>query len=318
MIKSLRRILRKVRAADREDVNSSLRAYLRSLGPDPIYYKTNSGNGGDALIAHATYELFDQEGIEPRIWVEGDDASGKVVLYGGGGNLVEYYSRASSFIAQHHDRAERLIILPHTVSDHATLLGALGPNVVIFCRERHSYDYVRVAAPRADVRLAHDLALDLEPDEILRKRPAVEGAAPRYLEELTKFSAAWLERRKRERITRVLHPFAPRILHAFREDVEQTDVVRPADNIDLSASVPVEFGFLDRSLARLSSFVFFDCIRRYGVVRTNRLHIAIAAALLGKRVHLYDNSYWKNYAVYKHSLAERFPKLIYEGVPQDG
>jgi exopolysaccharide biosynthesis predicted pyruvyltransferase EpsI len=43
-------------------------------------------------------------------------------------------------------------------------------------------------------------------------------------------------------------------------------------------------------------------IGRADVIVTNRLHIGVAGALLGKRVRLYDNSYGKIRDVYQASL----------------
>ena len=46
----------------------------------------------------------------------------------------------------------------------------------------------------------------------------------------------------------------------------------------------------------------------FDVVRSDRLHVAIAGALLGKEVELYPNSTFKNRAVYDFSL-ERFTNV---------
>lgn len=46
-----------------------------------------------------------------------------------------------------------------------------------------------------------------------------------------------------------------------------------------------------------------------GAVETDRLHVAIAASLLGKRVRIQNNSYGKNRAVYEFRLRDRFPNL---------
>ena len=45
-----------------------------------------------------------------------------------------------------------------------------------------------------------------------------------------------------------------------------------------------------------------DVIGQAEVIFTNRLHVGIAGALLGKRVRLYDNSYGKIRDVYHSSL----------------
>lgn len=47
-------------------------------------------------------------------------------------------------------------------------------------------------------------------------------------------------------------------------------------------------------------------------MRTDRLHVAIAGALLGKSVELHANSYFKNRAVYQFSLRS-FPSVRFVG-----
>jgi exopolysaccharide biosynthesis predicted pyruvyltransferase EpsI len=47
-------------------------------------------------------------------------------------------------------------------------------------------------------------------------------------------------------------------------------------------------------------------------VATDRLHVGIGAALLGKTCRLHDNSYGKNRAVYDHSIRNHFPAVVFE------
>ncbi len=58
---------------------------------------------------------------------------------------------------------------------------------------------------------------------------------------------------------------------------------------------------------------FLAIADRYDEIRTDRLHVAIAGALLGKRVLLHDNSYGKNRAVWEHSVAGRFATVEWCG-----
>ena len=75
--------------SDREWLD--LRSYLRALGPEVVHFHPNPGNGGDALIALATLQLFDECGVRYRIWRDGDETAGETIVYGGGGNLVPPY-----------------------------------------------------------------------------------------------------------------------------------------------------------------------------------------------------------------------------------
>ncbi|MFC1694671.1 hypothetical protein ACFL1C_00880 [Pseudomonadota bacterium] len=56
---------------------------------------------------------------------------------------------------------------------------------------------------------------------------------------------------------------------------------------------------------------FFSAINGFSVVHTDRLHIAIAACLLEKEVHLYAGSYFKNRAVYMSSMKDHFDNVYF-------
>lgn len=81
-------------------------------------------------------------------------------------------------------------------------------------------------------------------------------------------------------------------LYAFRQDCESIQKTKPKGNIDISYD-----GFCRKPLE-----VFLGYIAKHSVIYTDRLHVAIAATLLDKKVFLYPNSYWKNLAVYEYSL----------------
>ncbi len=44
----------------------------------------------------------------------------------------------------------------------------------------------------------------------------------------------------------------------------------------------------------------FKYLSKYEVINTNRLHIAIVGSMLNKKVNFYNNSYYKNRAVYEY------------------
>jgi len=95
----------------------------------------------------------------------------------------------------------------------------------------------------------------------------------------------------------------------FRLDVERSGrIPLPRGNFDLSGA-----GFNDSSV-----FKFFDHLSQYAVIHTDRLHVAIASCLLGKEVHLYPNSYFKNRAIYRSSLAGFFNQVhFHDSAPRD-
>ena len=58
----------------------------------------------------------------------------------------------------------------------------------------------------------------------------------------------------------------------------------------------------DSGVVRILSKLFMQAIDSVEVVVTDRLHVGLVAALLGKRVFLFDNSYGKVSGIFEQSL----------------
>jgi exopolysaccharide biosynthesis predicted pyruvyltransferase EpsI len=259
-----------------------------------IHWCPNPGNAGDSLIAVATENLFRQKRINFRIIgdPESFDSKGKFVCYGGGGNLISRYKRGKQFVQKHHESAARLVILPHTVDNNEDLLGKFSSRVTIICRELVSYAHCRAAARDADVLAADDIALSLHPPYVSRRQLFLSAlAAPRAYRMYRRGFRDCVKKGQGETV-----------LVAWRGDSEQHPSRKEPSQTDLSNifSPKAKRHSLDRF--RLSAYFFLQSISRFSLVRTDRLHVAIGAALLGKKVELYSNSYFKNRAVYEFSL----------------
>ena len=86
----------------------------------------------------------------------------------------------------------------------------------------------------------------------------------------------------------------------FRTDKEKNKSSNIPDfNIDLSL-----LGTHDKGIAP-----FFEILSNFQLVKTDRLHVCIAAALMGRQVHLYPGSYFKSRAIYESSLKGNFPNV---------
>jgi hypothetical protein len=292
--------------------------------PHPILFIPNPGNAGDALIAHATRQLFDRLELDYE-WVNDYrrlDPRGRVVIYGGGGNLVPLYAEASEALRWADGRARRLILLPHTVSGHEELLAGLGPATDLICREPVSHDHVRGAVRAASCHLADDLALSIDAGATLASPPAPLRVLPLYRRRLmyrmllspsragSVASPRKLRRSDqmfRARLVRLAQGEAPGVLHAFRTDAEQTGIPIPAENLDLSRLF--FYGTRNANVCHTTALHLLRFLDTFDEVRTNRLHLAIGAAVLGKRVEFQSNSYFKNQAVYEFSMRDRFPEI---------
>lgn len=92
----------------------------------------------------------------------------------------------------------------------------------------------------------------------------------------------------------------PYPLIAFRRDKERNaSSVSPDRNVDLSILGDASTDF--RDLLRI--------VDRFPVVYTDRLHICIAAAMLGRKTFLLDGNYGKNHGVFEASIAENFEQV---------
>lgn len=284
-----------------------LESYIAALTDEGlVYFYPNRGNAGDSVIACATYRLFDRLGVAYTTiedW-RNFSSSDKLIVYGGGGNLVDAYKDARQFIELHHRHAKRLVVFPHSVHGHEDLLRDLGGNVEILCREAVSFEYLRSEAPHVKSRLFYDLAFTLSVDSILHDRLDIPSGSLR--------KRWWRDVRKDWR-WRLQTPeqFRRGVLNAFRTDNEKQIERVPMSNFDVSKKFAFDsFGVLAVNYVTKR---FFQFINRFSLVRTDRLHVCIAAALLGKEVEFYANRYHKCEAVWEHSFKSRFDNVIWKG-----
>lgn len=84
-------------------------------------------------------------------------------------------------------------------------------------------------------------------------------------------------------------------LYAFRSDAESCEPP-PSGNFDVSAIT-----------GEWMTDLFLDVVSAFAVVHTDRAHVAIAAAMLGRETHVYPNAYHKLRGIYEFSLA-RYPR----------
>jgi exopolysaccharide biosynthesis predicted pyruvyltransferase EpsI len=278
----------------------TIHEYLQQYKGQTIYYKPNPGNGGDALIALGAYQLFKKLDIEYKIITEDHDLNNKIVFYGGGGNFISHYNDVANFINKYHKAVRKLVLLPHTVEGHAELLVTLGKNVDIICREQQSYDFLSQFTNIGSVQLMDDLAFSLDIPVIMN------SVYPKSLlfKYLLKIYGKKIFRKK---------TFDFFVLNAYRTDVERTSINIPADNIDVSNVYRFDFSMKNEDLVLQNVTIIFNFLDKFKVINTNRLHIGIAGALLGKEVNFYPNAYWKNQAVYEQSIKGKFPNLNWKG-----
>jgi len=290
---------------------------LETLPKDEvIYYRSNPGNAGDALIASGAFLLFEKAGLNIQlINPDNFDSENKIVIYAGGGNLVGIYPEARDFIKKHHSKARQFILLPHTVANNDELLGELGPNVILYARELVTHKYLLEKAKNAKVYLDNDLAFYLDANKIIA-RPKISLLACLLLKVFYKLS------KNKEKFSALPQP---KIMlrnsvfemknkpgkdltgNFFRDDVEKALETVPEGNADLSKMY--EYGTRNKEICLYTTSRLMCYINQFNTINTDRLHICIAAALLGKTVNFYANSYFKCRAVYEFSLKDKYKNV---------
>lgn len=289
-------------------LKQTLLAFSRAPG-GRLVYVANHGNAGDALIAAGAWQLFDLLGLAPlqvsTHQLRPDDRA----IYAGGGNFIADYQDCKWFLQRCLQLGlPGVLLLPHTVRGHAKLLGAMGSRFTLFCREQASLQWATAQAPQAHVMFAHDLALGIDVSRLMAGTGGGLGlpmdllGRPRQL--LRYIGWRW-------RITRV-RPQPDGLLRIMRCDVERTADQTGPPGQDLSNLYGS--GFCHRADCDRISRQFLQVLSAARLVETNRLHVGIGSALLGKQVLLHDNSYGKLRDIFNASL-RGMPNVRFAGDP---
>ena len=235
---------------------------------EPVTFVPNPGNIGDAAINLACFDYLTERFDKVKICAIADTPSTECVFVGGGGNLVEpLYVHVRDFLdrlALNH----RLFMFPATIQGYSGSLQRVAPFARILCRDKISLAYVGKQIGPENVSLGHDAAFLLSP--------------------------------------RLRNDFARRIgkartakCRSFRTDKES---IHP----ELGGN-DIMFEYLGAwTNMALAHDLVWDTARYllgFGEVETDRLHCAILAGILGRRTILRANSYYKNAAVFDHSLS---------------
>jgi exopolysaccharide biosynthesis predicted pyruvyltransferase EpsI len=263
--------------------NDPFLSLLRSLSGTHVHFFPKSGNSGDGFIAHATYELFKAHGIKFTTHRQTDTVEGETILIGGGGNLVEGRYGDVANLIRRHSKNNKIILLPHTIVGFADVLSETHRNLTVFCREPVSYQMALLnGASPANTHLSHDVAFFLN-DEYFSKF-FDSGAG---------------------------------VLQAWRTDGEMAGQLEiPEGNIDISLSWNGDLWTSpDFCLNVTNSMAAF--IAPFETVQTDRLHVAILSAYLRKNVFLSPNAYYKNRAIFEHSLEPRFSKVNFLNISKN-
>lgn len=260
---------------------------MQELSGEEVLLWPTPGNAGDSFINAGTAAALSRASVSWRRVDTGDDVTGRTVVLGGGGNFTELYDHVDTALNAFLDGgAQRIVLLPHTVRGNVETLRRLRPQDVVMCRDAIGHQHV-TGVCRARVLLQHDMAFHLDVDQFLAD-PALSVSGQEFLEDRLAAHGWTLEQ-----IT------SAREMQLMRIDAESANPTGP-EGFDASHHL------IDGDVGELSprsAWALLACVRACQAVHTDRLHVAIAAAMLGTAARLRPNSYDKNRSVYDHSLA---------------
>ena len=248
---------------------------LKTLEGKHVAFFPKSGNAGDGFIAYATYTLFEKYNISYTSYSQDEKVDDKIVIIGGGGNLIEGKYEDVAKIIWRHRKNERIILLPHTVVGYKEIIAETHNNLEIFCREPVSYELILLnGANENKTHLSHDVTFYLDDEHFSELFEKGEG-----------------------------------VLFALRTDGESSKNIAISDeNIDLSLSWNGDY-WKNPKFCYYATLSMASYIQSYESVLTDRLHISILSAFLKKNVIMMPNDYYKNQAIYEHSMKARFLNL---------
>jgi exopolysaccharide biosynthesis predicted pyruvyltransferase EpsI len=261
-------------------------AYLRQYSSTTVLYYPNPGNAGDSVLAVGTLQAFTRCSVKFQVIDLEAMVDDQIVFLGGGGNLVPLYDHIKAAYERFLGRAQKLILLPHTIRGNEELLRRLDHTCTLFCRDLESYTHLRSINRSPEVILAHDMAFHLDARRLLSSRELARRAAPVLRDKLR--GAGFNENMIRQKSS----------IDFSRLDAESRSI-SPKSEADIALLYML--GVRPHE-APMAAWCFLKTISIASKITTDRLHVGIGSALLGVPCELRDNSYGKNEAVYQHSL----------------
>lgn len=268
--------------------NPDLNAYITKFANAGAWYVPCAGNLGDGLIGLGTLDLFRHLGVSPPVCTSENGSEfprTKHLIVGGSGGWLEgkwdYYAK---ILTDFLEDGGNLLILPSTVKGFVDFFSKYAGQIVVFAREKATFNHLaKIEGLEDRVFLSHDLAFMINFSALdLSAQPSRAGA-----------------------------------LRIFRQDAESKDGLLFAENYDLPLIWSHE-KWADRAFCLQKLRPLMELMQLLDSIQTDRLHMSILGAILGCRVSMYAGSYFKNGAVYDHSLCRFDTVQFFDAPPTDG
>ena len=265
----------------------------------PFPYK---GNNGDTLIKFATSRLLEDLGLE----IVPAPQQADVILWPGG-NISMWRANINDLKALARDFPDKeLVIGPAGFQPSVFTSQALFKNIskvctAIFAREPESYSYIRECLSPYGVRvdLSHDASLYLRESAWLQEQKRLSGEEYVLVCFRDDFESATFQnyrfRGGMQALPNILSRLSTQIIHKY----PRWKRVRKISN-DRRSSAPIKV--YDATSKDFDTYL--STIRNAAEVHTDRLHVMLLSAMLGKKTFAYRTAYNKLESVYMHSVRE--------------
>ncbi|MBQ7303290.1 MAG: polysaccharide pyruvyl transferase family protein [Alphaproteobacteria bacterium] len=291
------------------DADNLLTAELLKL--DGFDYHANGGNLGDFLIAQSEYKLFEELKLKYRIYKRADKTPLQAnLVIGGGGGFVSYWNYQALFPLLNDKNVKNILILPSSFFNCDDFVNIIDNRFTIFCREKHSYDYLIKKNTGAKIYMAHDMAtlltidnlaqnlLAVNADKIVSEQSFVDNV---YKQMFIYYRLIYDNLRKSLKKIKA-NKNGLKVGYFLRNDKEcllNWKQYNINSTVDISTCA---YGTCeDESMTNILTKMFLSAIEKVDVVVTDRLHVGVAGLLLNKKVYWGDNSYKKITGVYDFS-----------------
>jgi len=290
---------RKHKTRDFSVLKQMLKEFCIEHNVEDIYLQP--GNAGDALISSGTSVLLEDLDLtlNPVDSLDFDKLRAQNqtgIVFSGGGVLNQFYGVGWSMLNDIKSHGLVVFMLPCTISFDGVECSPFEQDDILFLREKISLSNCRNRTP-SKTFLSHDLALYPPVDfwiQTVERNITFQSRIKLYKTILKQIG-------KRRFIRLISGQHVP--LHAYRLDGES--FFRPIGltyNLDLSkiAGQASQVSWVENH-AISAQFLFL--LSRFKTVQTDRLHVSIGSFILSIECELRDGAYWKNMAVFDHSLA---------------
>lgn len=272
--------------------------FLKEHKKESYFLVAAPGNSGDALLKKGLELFLKKNGFKILKKIENSNN----ILIHGGGNIDDVHCSGIELFKNMSETYpnKKIIVAPSTChflkTDFEKILNGCEQKIYFFVREKNSYERLNKMKLNKNilVYLANDTAFLLENTHYLNK-----------IKKQSKTSHVLFSFRT-DKESKLLKIEAHMGDYSFKEKIKDKYIVWSVKRF-IKKNIQEKYNngkniIIDASYQDYG--VFVNLISNASEIYTDRLHVGILGAMLGKRIHLYRTKYDKVQGVYEQTLHE--------------